>query len=145
MLVISRRKGDSLVIGESIEISVVDIHGDKVRIGVTCPKEMPVHRQEVYEAICRHSSSSASPAGAAASAAPAAGAPLTSMMYLKPEPVPQSAAPATLVLAADHVARLDKLRAVGDVTREAAVETLLQVVDRAGVTSLCDLERRLRR
>jgi hypothetical protein len=67
------------------------------------------------------------------------------MKYPKPEPVPQSAAPATLVLAGDHVVRLDKLRAVGDVTREAAVETLLQVVDQAGVTSLCDLERRLRR
>jgi carbon storage regulator len=144
MLVISRRNGDSFVIGESIEISVVEIRGDKVRIGVTCPKEMPVHRQEVYEAICRQSSSSSSD-GAAASAAPAAGAPLTSMKYPKPEPVPQSAAPATLVLAGDHVVRLDKLRAVGDVTREAAVETLLQVVDQAGVTSLCDLERRLRR
>jgi carbon storage regulator len=140
MLVISRRKDDSLMIGDSIEVSIVEIRGDKVRIGVTCPKEMSVHRREVYEAICRDSSSWQSLAGStspSATTAVVAAQPATDSLV--------TAGPATLVLSGDHVARLDKLRAAGGISRETAVETLLQVVDQAGVTSLCDLERRLRR
>ena len=51
MLVLSRKKGESIVINNDITITVVDIRGDKVRLGVVAPKEIPVHRQEVYDAI----------------------------------------------------------------------------------------------
>jgi len=53
MLVISRKVDESLVINNDITITVVDIRGDKVRLGVDCPVEVPVHRREVYDAICR--------------------------------------------------------------------------------------------
>lgn len=53
MLVLSRKKNESIVIDDDIKIVVVEIRGDKVRLGVECPKEIPVHRQEVYEAIKR--------------------------------------------------------------------------------------------
>lgn len=53
MLVLSRQRDESIVIGDHIVITVVDIRGDKVRLGVEAPKEVPVHRQEVYEAIQR--------------------------------------------------------------------------------------------
>ncbi len=53
MLVLSRKKDQSIVIGDNIEITVVQITGDKVRIGVNAPKEIPVHRREVYDAIHR--------------------------------------------------------------------------------------------
>jgi len=51
MLVLSRRKDESIMIGESVEIKIVDIQGKKVRLGITAPKSVPVHRKEVYEAI----------------------------------------------------------------------------------------------
>ncbi len=51
MLVLSRKKNESIVINEDITIVVVEIRGDKVRLGVDAPKEVPVHRQEVHEAI----------------------------------------------------------------------------------------------
>lgn len=51
MLVLSRRKNESIVINDDITIVVVEIRGDKVRLGVEAPKEIPVHRKEVYEAI----------------------------------------------------------------------------------------------
>ena len=55
MIVISRKKNESLVINNNIVITVIEIRGDKVRLGVESPKEVPVHRQEVYEAIKRYS------------------------------------------------------------------------------------------
>jgi len=51
MLVLSRRRDESLMLGDDIEITVVDIGGAKVRLGITAPAELPVHRKEVYEAI----------------------------------------------------------------------------------------------
>lgn len=51
MLVLSRKKNESIVIDDRIKIVVVEIRGDKVRLGVEAPKEVPVHRQEVYDAI----------------------------------------------------------------------------------------------
>jgi len=53
MLVLSRKKDESIVINNDIKIVVVEIRGDKVRLGVEAPKEVPVHRQEVFEAIAR--------------------------------------------------------------------------------------------
>lgn len=53
MLVLSRKKNESIVINNDITIVVVEIRGDKVRLGVEAPKEVPVHRREVYEAILR--------------------------------------------------------------------------------------------
>ena len=53
MLVLSRKKNESIVINDDITIVVVEIRGDKVRLGVEAPKEVPVHRQEVYDAIHR--------------------------------------------------------------------------------------------
>lgn len=51
MLVLSRKKDEIIRIGEDISIMIVDIRGDKVRLGIDAPKNMDVHRQEVYEAI----------------------------------------------------------------------------------------------
>lgn len=53
MLVLSRRNDESIVIGDNIVITVVGIRGDKVRLGIEAPKEIPVHRQEVHDAIQR--------------------------------------------------------------------------------------------
>jgi carbon storage regulator len=53
MLVLSRKKNESIVINDDITIVVVEIRGDKVRLGVEAPKEVPVHRREVFEAIRR--------------------------------------------------------------------------------------------
>ena len=53
MLVLSRKKNESIVINNDITVVVVEIRGDKVRLGVEAPKEVPVHRREVYEAIKR--------------------------------------------------------------------------------------------
>ncbi len=53
MLVLSRKKNESIIINDNITIVVVEIRGDKVRLGIEAPKEIPVHRNEVYEAIRR--------------------------------------------------------------------------------------------
>jgi carbon storage regulator len=53
MLVLSRQRDESIMIGDNIVITIVDIRGDKVRLGINAPAEIPVHRQEVYEAIQR--------------------------------------------------------------------------------------------
>jgi carbon storage regulator len=55
MLVLSRKRDEKIVIGENIVVTVVEIRGDKVRLGVEAPKEVSVHRQEVWDAIRRHS------------------------------------------------------------------------------------------
>lgn len=66
MLVLSRKKNESIVINNDITIVVVEIRGDKVRLGVEAPKEVPVHRREVYDAIKRNAQSTDTtpPAGA---------------------------------------------------------------------------------
>ncbi len=51
MLVLSRKKNESIVINNDITITVVEIRGDKVRLGIVAPKDVPVHRQEVFDAI----------------------------------------------------------------------------------------------
>jgi carbon storage regulator len=69
MLVLSRKKNESIVINNDITIVVVEIRGDKVRLGVEAPKEVPVHRREVYDAIMRNNQHSLED-NSAASAAP---------------------------------------------------------------------------
>src|SRR3954467_12553646 len=51
MLVLSRKKNESIVINNDVVITVVEIRGDKVRLGIVAPKDVPVHREEVYQAI----------------------------------------------------------------------------------------------
>ncbi len=53
MLVLSRQRDETIMIGDEIEITVVDIRGDKVRLGISAPSKIAVHRKEVYEAIKR--------------------------------------------------------------------------------------------
>jgi len=53
MLVLSRQRDETIMIGDDIEVTVVDIRGDKVRLGINAPKEVSVHRKEDYEAIRR--------------------------------------------------------------------------------------------
>lgn len=53
MLVLSRHRDESIMIGDDVVITIVDIRGDKVRLGIEAPTDIPVHRQEVYEAIKR--------------------------------------------------------------------------------------------
>jgi len=59
MLVLSRKKNESIVINNEITIVVVEIRGDKVRLGVEAPREVPVHRREVFDAIQRNLDSQA--------------------------------------------------------------------------------------
>ena len=53
MLVLSRHRDESIMIGDNIVITVVDVRGDKVRLGIDAPTDIPVHCQEVYDAIQR--------------------------------------------------------------------------------------------
>ncbi len=53
MLVLSRHRDESIMIGDDVVVTIVDIRGDKVRLGIKAPNDIPVHRQEVYEAIKR--------------------------------------------------------------------------------------------
>lgn len=51
MLVLSRQRDETIMIGDAVEITIVDIRGDKVRLGINAPSQVAVHRKEVYEAI----------------------------------------------------------------------------------------------
>jgi carbon storage regulator len=59
MLVLSRQRDETIMIGDDIEVTVVDIRGDKVRLGINAPKEIAVHRKEVYDAIRRENKAAA--------------------------------------------------------------------------------------
>ena len=59
MLVLSRQRDETIMIGDDVEITVVDIRSDKVRLGITAPVRIPVHRKEVYNAIKRENSAAA--------------------------------------------------------------------------------------
>ena len=73
MLVLSRKKNESIVINNDITIVVVEIRGDKVRLGVEAPKEVPVHRREVYDAIRRNETQEKATSDAATSDADSTG------------------------------------------------------------------------
>lgn len=53
MLVLSRKKGEVICLGDDVTVMIVDIRGDKVRLGIEAPAKLPVHRKEVYDAIKR--------------------------------------------------------------------------------------------
>ena len=59
MLVLSRQRDESIIIGDNIVVTVVDVRGDKVRLGIEAPREVSVHRREVYEAIQRENQQAA--------------------------------------------------------------------------------------
>ena len=51
MLALSRKKGDSLIINNNIEVTILEVKGEQVKIGITAPKQVPVYRKEVYSQI----------------------------------------------------------------------------------------------
>jgi len=59
MLVLSRQRDETIMIGDDVEITIVDIRGDKVRLGINAPRHIQVHRKEVYEAIKRENQQAA--------------------------------------------------------------------------------------
>jgi carbon storage regulator len=59
MLVLSRQRDETIMIGDDVQITIVDIRGDKVRLGITAPTHIPVHRKEVYDAIQRENRAAA--------------------------------------------------------------------------------------
>lgn len=59
MLVLSRHRDESIMIGDDVVVTIVDIRGDKVRLGISAPQDIPVHRREVYEAIKRENEKAA--------------------------------------------------------------------------------------
>jgi carbon storage regulator len=63
MLVLSRHRNESIMIGDDISITVIDIRGDKVRLGIEAPLDIPVHRQEVYNQIRREITKQLPPEG----------------------------------------------------------------------------------
>lgn len=71
MLVLSRQRDETIIIGDNIEVTVVDIRGDKVRLGINAPRSVSVHRKEVYDAI-RKESAAAQPKPEDATAQPKA-------------------------------------------------------------------------
>ena len=86
MLVLSRQRDESIIIGDNIEVTVVDIRGDKVRLGITAPKDISVHRKEVYEAIRRENQQAAQPANEIAPApAPAPAQPRLADPAVQPD------------------------------------------------------------
>ena len=59
MLVLSRQKDESIMIGDEVEITIVDVRGDKVRLGINAPRIIAVHRSEIYDAIQREKAAKA--------------------------------------------------------------------------------------
>jgi carbon storage regulator len=70
MIVLSRKKNESIVINNDVTVTVVEIRGDKVRLGIVAPKEVPVHRQEVFDAIHGKDPGDPSPATVVVNAKP---------------------------------------------------------------------------
>ncbi len=89
MLVLSRQRNESIVIGDNIVITVVDIRGDKVRLGINAPNTVPVHRQEIFDAIQKER-------GVVSAGKPANGSPVggtATASATVPPPPPKSDAP----------------------------------------------------
>ena len=120
MWVLSRKKNEQLVIGDDIFVTVIEIRGDKVRLGIEHPKEVPVHRLEVYEAIRRNE---AQPAGSI-TAQETAGAPLPPAA-LAPAPVDKVGQLAAALQA--HLGVAVSRELVSQALREAGLEELKHV------------------
>jgi carbon storage regulator len=75
MLVLSRRQGESVMIGDGIRITVVSLYGDRIRVGIEAPREVPVHRGEIHEMLERERAADAAGSRAAGTGEPAAVAP----------------------------------------------------------------------
>lgn len=75
MLVLSRKKNESIVVDDAIVITVLEIRGDKVRLGIEAPKSVPIHRSEVYTAIQAHQNAEAAAVAPGAEAAEGTSAP----------------------------------------------------------------------
>ncbi len=80
MLVLSRQRDESIMIGDDVEITIVDVRGEKVRLGINAPPHIPVHRKEVYEAIKREKEAAAREGGQPPG-------PVESLAKRKPPPV----------------------------------------------------------
>ena len=61
MLVLSRQSDETIIIGDNIRVTIVEVRGDKVRIGIDAPRDVAVHRQEIYDAIRRDAEKAAHP------------------------------------------------------------------------------------
>jgi len=61
MLVLTRQKDESIIIGDDIEITIIDVRGKKVRLGITAPKNIPIHRKEVYDVIQKENAEKTKP------------------------------------------------------------------------------------
>ena len=61
MLVLSRQSDETIIIGDNIRVTIVEVRGDKVRIGIDAPRDVAVHRQEIYDAIRRDADKAARP------------------------------------------------------------------------------------
>ena len=87
MLVLSRKQGESVVIGNDILVTVLEVRGDQIRLGIDAPRSITVHRQEVYLQVARENT--------AAIASSDRGSPLlrrpVHQAVTKPDPVPDSA------------------------------------------------------
>lgn len=59
MLVLSRKPGQSVVIGESIRVTVLEVRGEQVRLGIEAPRELPVNREEIHALICAENAAAA--------------------------------------------------------------------------------------
>jgi carbon storage regulator len=59
MLVLSRKPNESIIIGDNVEVKVVEVRGEQVKLGITAPRDIPVHRKEIYEAIQKQNKNSA--------------------------------------------------------------------------------------
>ncbi len=66
MLALTRRKGESLVLNNNIEVTILEIRGDQIKIGITAPKEVPIYRKEVYLQIEDENKAALNPNGAEA-------------------------------------------------------------------------------
>ena len=74
-MVLSRQKDESIIIGDDVEVTIVDVRGDKVRLGINAPRSISVHRKEIYEAIQREKAEKAAAEAAAAEKTSAEGEP----------------------------------------------------------------------